>query len=260
MTLLVLLKSSVGQSASVGIIGQELASAIFDVNGLGSSLETVVGIESLGSLGTIQAEGAQNGIHENLNGIQLTSTAQTITAIAESLVIAQVNSIELISSQFHITGNVSVTASINSSQSNSFVSSIDTNCDGKSTLDGFYAQSEINYLNSNGAANAVISGVGISVISANISAVGDTTEQKGGGTLKRRIKQGIPLVIVKDSKVKLDGVLGIANAGKLNAFGVISINANANIIGIKDVSGTSKVSAKGIQNLQDEELLMLLVA
>jgi hypothetical protein len=63
-----------------------------------------------------------------------------------------------------------------------------------------------------------------------------------------------------DAVAKVIGVEAKAEAGRVNAFGVISIDAKATVTGVEVKAESGQIAASGIQNLQDEEWLILLAA
>lgn len=246
MSLLLLLQSAESASVSTSVTGLELNSAIGSINKLGNAVEVVVGVESQVQTGLIQAEGVQNGIHENLNGLELLATAAQITAIGESFTIVSVSGIELLSSITHVLATVSVVSSVNSIEKSTNIEPILATGEANNSVSGIDLSAFISEISEYSSANINLTGIFATVQTGEPQAEGVQNgihENLNGLEL---ISSSGSLNVLLSANYALNGQEISANYGDILAFAGSSIDGSVNLDGVESNTQFGDISASGL--------------
>jgi len=197
----------------------------------------VTGVQATGQVGTVTASGNASN---NLTGVQSTGTVGITTATGEA--------------------NTGLTGV----QSTGAVGTTTANGDGQTNLTGVQATGAVGIVTATGggtsAGNAYVIGVEA------IGSVGNVTANGGGYPVWPNGGLGYPFIIEPDrinpsrnATANVKSAYILSAVGKVSAFGTIVINANVSVQAILHEIKINSMSARGIQNPTDEELIALLL-
>ena len=197
----------------------------------------VTGVQATGQVGTVTASGDASN---NLTGVQSTGTVGITTATGEA--------------------NTGLTGV----QSTGAVGTTTANGDGQTNLTGVQATGAVGIVTATGggtgAGNAYVIGVEA------IGSVGNVTANGGGYPVWPNGGLGYPFIIEPDrinparnATANVKSAYILSAVGKVSAFGTIVINANVSVQAILHEIKINSMSARGIQNPTDEELIALLL-
>ena len=247
--------ASVTGVSATGAVGTVTASGSTVLNG--DAYPT--GVQATGSVGTVTGSGDASN---NLTGVQSTASVGTVTAFGNSS--ASVSGVESTGAVGTTTASGSGNVNLIGVQSTGQVGTTTANGDGQTNLTGVQATGAVGTVTASGggaqAGNAYPVGVEA------IGSVGNVTADGGGIPVWPNGGLGYPFIIEPDriipSRHAAAGVksaYGIGKVGKASAFGTIVINANVSVQAILHEIKINSMSARGIQNPTDEELIALLL-
>jgi hypothetical protein len=170
-----------------------------------------------------------------VDGVELTATAEPITANGEQNAIAQINGVQVQSAAQPINANGISVALVNGAQAESNAQEV--------TATGTEA----------GNAVANVNGVQALITLGTIKVKVSKKRNIGGQTLIRPIQD-------QDAIAKVKPVLAVALAKKIKAEGITVQNGTAKIIPIESVASFSDVQATGVLDISEDEILLLLAA
>lgn len=228
------------------------------VNGTAS----VTGVEATGAVGTVTASGGTvlNG-DAYPTGVQATSAVGTVTASGDAS-----NNLTGVQSTGAV-GTVTATGVANIDltgvQSTGSAGTTTANGDAQTNLTGAQATGAVGVVTASGgsgAGNAYVTGVEA------IGYVGNVTANGGGYPVWPNGGLGYPFIIEPDriipsrnATANVKSAYILSAVGKVSAFGTIVINANVSVQAILHEIKINSMSARGIQNPTDEELIALLL-
>lgn len=206
---------------STQLTGIELSSQLGSISVQVSDAYSVTGNEAQSELGTITASGTQNRT-ATITGVEALSELGSITV--------QVTDLE--------------------------------------TIDGVQAQSELGEISVTATRNPTVSVTGVQSQSqlGSVSVSGEGRQITGARKSRKKAYflpfKPIPIIteVKKDGAAKIQGKLLSADRSLLRASGTISISTIAKISPVKSATEINKLTAGGIINPTDDELIWLLAA
>lgn len=271
-------------SLAVTETGADAFSASGNVIVEGSLAVLEVGADTFASTGTILIQGSFNSTEAvndsfNASGVVTTNTVSGALSVSETgddsfasagqvIVSGSLSANESGSDTFASGGQVIVNGSLSITETSDQLGSyaVDgyveagytlTGWEGRVLVDGALSISEVGadaFSASGGSAisaTATLTGISLQTAFGSVSATGIVPEESTGGSFTKT-------VINATAKVK--SVRAIAYAGRPTPRGFTVINGGAIANSIESQLGISEISASGILGIDDESLLMLLVA
>ena len=243
-------------SASKSIVGVSSASQAASIAAQGNATATVTGIAGASQVSSIAANGNAT---VTVSGSQSASSVATITAIAGGSGAAIVTGQQAESTTGSVSGSGSAVVIVSGVSATSTAASV--NAGGGSSTD----------------ANVGIPGAGVIVelgsVGATVTPVPAPSQGGGGGggysfsmdraidSKKKKIKPASdPVIITLNAIAKAKSVSARVSIQTISADGIVSIDAFAKTESVVVKAAGGRFSARGVQNLSDDDLILLLVA
>lgn len=241
---------------SVQLSGIELASAVGNISENVADTIQISGIEATSTAQSIAASGTQT-ISTSITGIELSSEYGSITAIADDFIVITGLDAQISVENITASGIQSPSIALNGIDLTAEYGLIYEEVVDTIALNGIDLGIIAENISANGVSNPVISlnGIGLQARVATITATGaDIVPEEFMGGRYTTQKNEI------NATAQVQTARAIAFAGRVTPRGFTVINGGARVFSIQTEAHINEATASGQLGIDDESLLMLLVA
>lgn len=244
--------------ATANVSGVEIQSTAESITAIGQvfAVATVTGAQAETTAAQIEARGTISNVAV-VHGAQADSFAQTVLALGSG--VAQITGTEVTSAANEINATGSSAAQVQGSQSEFFAQEISAAGSGVASVDGVQSESSaaevIAVVSASQDATATVTGAeGLSSAATVKAKAPKPSSYKPGGQIMVRPMRAV------DGRARLVAAYAYAIPANIRADGITVINNSVSIPQLELISNPGNVNAKGVLDIEDSDLILLLAA